>query len=195
MLISVFNVIFWALNLIFCSFTYRMSWGMLCCLFLQTSKIFQMLWMLLRSLTSLVFTPFANDTGTVTKSLLSLCSQQLWSLSDFIEKSCFIPFRYIQSTCATSGEGLYEGLDWLSNNIANKVGSTVICWLKTDLNLMFNALFLIIFSCHGRLEQFVLVGLESDIFGRNLCEFYHVLCVFGFIYIFFAFHKGWTCLC
>ena len=30
-------------------------------------------------------------------------------------------FRYIQSTCATSGEGLYEGLDWLSNNIANKV--------------------------------------------------------------------------
>jgi hypothetical protein len=29
--------------------------------------------------------------------------------------------RYIQSTCATSGEGLYEGLDWLSNNIASKV--------------------------------------------------------------------------
>uniref|UniRef100_A0A6N2KWV6 Leucine-rich repeat-containing N-terminal plant-type domain-containing protein n=2 Tax=Mesangiospermae TaxID=1437183 RepID=A0A6N2KWV6_SALVM len=29
---------------------------------------------------------------------------------------------YIQSTCATSGEGLYEGLDWLSNNIANKMG-------------------------------------------------------------------------
>ncbi|KAK9129090.1 hypothetical protein Syun_017887 [Stephania yunnanensis] len=29
--------------------------------------------------------------------------------------------QYIQSTCATSGEGLYEGLDWLSNNIANKV--------------------------------------------------------------------------
>ena len=22
--------------------------------------------------------------------------------------------RYIQGTCATSGEGLYEGLDWLS---------------------------------------------------------------------------------
>ncbi|KAM0897825.1 hypothetical protein ACQ4PT_022292 [Festuca glaucescens] len=28
---------------------------------------------------------------------------------------------YIQSTCATSGEGLYEGLDWLSSNIASKV--------------------------------------------------------------------------
>ncbi|KAM5586041.1 hypothetical protein ABKV19_005106 [Rosa sericea] len=27
---------------------------------------------------------------------------------------------YIQSTCATLGEGLYEGLDWLSNNIASK---------------------------------------------------------------------------
>nr|XP_043608572.1 ADP-ribosylation factor-like [Erigeron canadensis] len=27
---------------------------------------------------------------------------------------------YIQSTCATTGEGLYEGLDWLSNNIASK---------------------------------------------------------------------------
>ncbi|KAG0504404.1 hypothetical protein KC19_VG030600 [Ceratodon purpureus] len=26
---------------------------------------------------------------------------------------------YIQSTCATSGEGLYEGLDWLSTNIVN----------------------------------------------------------------------------
>lgn len=34
---------------------------------------------------------------------------------------CIISCRYIQSTCATSGEGLYEGLDWLSNNIANKV--------------------------------------------------------------------------
>ncbi|CAK9186489.1 unnamed protein product, partial [Ilex paraguariensis] len=27
---------------------------------------------------------------------------------------------YIQTTCATSGEGLYEGLDWLSNKISNK---------------------------------------------------------------------------
>lgn len=34
--------------------------------------------------------------------------------------------RYIQSTCATSGEGLYEGLDWLSNNIANKVWERII---------------------------------------------------------------------
>ncbi|VEL30225.1 unnamed protein product [Protopolystoma xenopodis] len=27
---------------------------------------------------------------------------------------------YIQATCATSGEGLYEGLDWLSNQLKNK---------------------------------------------------------------------------
>ena len=25
---------------------------------------------------------------------------------------------YIQSTCATTGDGLYEGLDWLSNSLA-----------------------------------------------------------------------------
>lgn len=29
---------------------------------------------------------------------------------------------YIQSTCATSGDGLYEGLDWLSNQVKNKTG-------------------------------------------------------------------------
>ena len=27
---------------------------------------------------------------------------------------------YIQATCATTGDGLYEGLDWLSANIASK---------------------------------------------------------------------------
>jgi len=27
---------------------------------------------------------------------------------------------YIQSTCATSGDGLYEGLDWLSNTLKSK---------------------------------------------------------------------------
>uniref|UniRef100_A0A6B2LSM5 ADP-ribosylation factor n=1 Tax=Arcella intermedia TaxID=1963864 RepID=A0A6B2LSM5_9EUKA len=26
---------------------------------------------------------------------------------------------YIQATCATSGDGLYEGLDWLSNALKN----------------------------------------------------------------------------
>jgi len=27
---------------------------------------------------------------------------------------------YIQATCATSGDGLYEGLEWLSQNLKNK---------------------------------------------------------------------------
>ena len=27
---------------------------------------------------------------------------------------------YIQATCATSGDGLYEGLDWLSNVLSGK---------------------------------------------------------------------------
>jgi ADP-ribosylation factor protein 1 len=26
---------------------------------------------------------------------------------------------YVQATCATSGDGLYEGLDWLSNQLEN----------------------------------------------------------------------------
>uniref|UniRef100_A0A671EKE5 FKBP prolyl isomerase 11 n=1 Tax=Rhinolophus ferrumequinum TaxID=59479 RepID=A0A671EKE5_RHIFE len=29
---------------------------------------------------------------------------------------------YIQATCATSGDGLYEGLDWLANQLKNKNG-------------------------------------------------------------------------
>lgn len=29
---------------------------------------------------------------------------------------------YIQSACATAGDGLFEGLDWLSNTLANKTG-------------------------------------------------------------------------
>ena len=27
---------------------------------------------------------------------------------------------YIQATCATTGDGMYEGLDWLSNTISKK---------------------------------------------------------------------------
>ncbi|CAL9102413.1 unnamed protein product, partial [Musa textilis] len=42
---------------------------------------------------------------------------------------------YIQSTCATSGEGLYEGLDWLSNNIVSKV--YIVIFVKTFCSLIF----------------------------------------------------------
>ncbi|KAF8406272.1 hypothetical protein HHK36_008357 [Tetracentron sinense] len=34
---------------------------------------------------------------------------------------------FIQSTCATSGQGLYEGLDWLSSNISSKIVSDNLC--------------------------------------------------------------------
>jgi ADP-ribosylation factor protein 1 len=27
--------------------------------------------------------------------------------------------RYVQATCAINGDGLYEGLDWLSNQLEN----------------------------------------------------------------------------
>ncbi|CAH3120670.1 unnamed protein product [Porites lobata] len=33
---------------------------------------------------------------------------------------------YIQATCATSGDGLYEGLDWLSNQLKNAKTSTLL---------------------------------------------------------------------
>jgi hypothetical protein len=29
---------------------------------------------------------------------------------------------YIQATCATTGDGLYEGLDWLSNTLSKRTG-------------------------------------------------------------------------
>lgn len=34
---------------------------------------------------------------------------------------------YIQATCATSGDGLYEGLDWLSNQLKNAKWSRLSC--------------------------------------------------------------------
>jgi hypothetical protein len=42
--------------------------------------------------------------------------------SDLTDKLSLTSLRqrnwYIQGTCATSGEGLYEGLDWLSTQLA-----------------------------------------------------------------------------
>ena len=42
-------------------------------------------------------------------------SEEMHLYPPYISKSC-----YIQSCCATSGEGLHEGLDWLSSNIPEK---------------------------------------------------------------------------
>ncbi|GJT28497.1 ADP-ribosylation factor 2, partial [Tanacetum coccineum] len=46
---------------------------------------------------------------------------------------------YIQSTCATSGEGLYEGLDWLSNNIANKTTRDIV--MGQSFNKLYSFMF------------------------------------------------------
>ena len=37
---------------------------------------------------------------------------------------------YIQATCATTGDGLYEGLDWLSKNVPSKWGSPSIEFIE-----------------------------------------------------------------
>ncbi|XP_071781865.2 ADP-ribosylation factor 1-like isoform X2 [Centroberyx gerrardi] len=43
--------------------------------------------------------------------------------AEITDKLCLHSLRhhnwYIQATCATSGDGLYEGLDWLSNQLKN----------------------------------------------------------------------------
>lgn len=35
-------------------------------------------------------------------------------------KNCRSKQWFVQSTCATTGDGLYEGLDWLSNALKKK---------------------------------------------------------------------------
>lgn len=45
-----------------------------------------------------------HDRHSTTFSFSPLCRNRSW---------------YIQATCATSGDGLYEGLDWLSNQLKN----------------------------------------------------------------------------
>ncbi|KAK4491342.1 hypothetical protein RD792_002078 [Penstemon davidsonii] len=59
-------------------------------------------------------------------------------------------YTYIQSTCATSGEGLYEGLDWLSNNIANKT---------ENMGLSFTKLFSRLFA--KKEMRILMVGLDA----------------------------------
>jgi len=49
---------------------------------------------------------------------------------------------YIQATCATSGDGLYEGLDWLSNQLKNaKWSHPVIDIINVLQNIVICVLF------------------------------------------------------
>merc|ERR1712078_793895 len=53
----------------------------------------------------LIFVVDSNDRDRIGEARDEMSRQRNW---------------YIQSTCATSGEGLYEGLDWLSTNLSKK---------------------------------------------------------------------------
>ncbi|PWA78541.1 ADP-ribosylation factor [Artemisia annua] len=61
-----------------------------------------------------VFLVFANKQDLPNSMTVTEITEKL-DLQSFQQRRW-----HIQSTCATSGEGLYEGLDWLSNNIAKK---------------------------------------------------------------------------
>ncbi|XP_052245518.1 uncharacterized protein LOC127854494 [Dreissena polymorpha] len=67
---------------------------------------------------------------------------------------------YIQSTCATSGDGLYEGLDWLSNQLKNaKTRMGCILTSNKSMGNIFASLFKGLF---GKKEMRILmVGLDA----------------------------------
>lgn len=94
---------------------------------LLTNKIFQMQWMLLRSVTNLVSTLYVNVTGILIDTLILLSTIYFSSShTHIVIKAMKCLIRSDACVSGTSGEGLYEGLAWLSNNIANKVGSLVL---------------------------------------------------------------------
>ncbi|KTF78739.1 hypothetical protein cypCar_00017979 [Cyprinus carpio] len=41
-----------------------------------------------------------------------------FNIGSFLIVHCLFPQWYVQATCATQGTGLYEGLDWLSNELS-----------------------------------------------------------------------------
>ncbi|KAJ0923053.1 putative small GTP-binding protein [Helianthus annuus] len=61
---------------------------------------------------------------------------------------------HVQSASATSGEGLYEGLDWLSDNIANKVETVG----DQKVGQSFTKLYSLLFKKEARI---VMVGLGA----------------------------------
>lgn len=72
---------------------------------------------------------FSGKLGKILKCLVcvSLAPQDLpnaMNAAEITDKLGLHSLRhrnwYIQATCATSGDGLYEGLDWLANQLKNK---------------------------------------------------------------------------
>ncbi len=69
---------------------------------------------------------FFNETQ-ITIKIVFVCPQDLpnaMNAAEITDKLGLHSLRnrnwYIQATCATSGDGLYEGLDWLSNQLKNQ---------------------------------------------------------------------------
>lgn len=91
--------------------------------------------------------------------------------------------RYIQSACATSGEGLYEGLDWLSNNIATKVNS-----LSLSLSYVLFISFLET-NARNQLQELGILQSILFIFANNTQNLFHLQVetqIGLFLFFFFA---------
>ena len=99
--------------------------------------------------------------------------------------------RYIQSTCATSGEGLYEGLDWLSSNIANKVSALTGLWFCFPPILNFSLLKKLT-NARAMLWVFIFIyDLFSErSFAHQLIFQVHYDLIVLFIY--FCTYQGWN---
>ena len=60
---------------------------------------------------------YPRDIGNTSRT--NMVRSVYHGMSNSLLKSVFFSFQwYIQATCATQGQGLYEGLDWLSNELA-----------------------------------------------------------------------------
>ncbi len=70
--------------------------------------------------------PNAMSAAEVTEKLgLQSLRQRNWFIQVrdaclCVRVECLLTLLVVQATCATSGEGLYEGLDWLSAQLAKK---------------------------------------------------------------------------
>ncbi|XP_075101343.1 ADP-ribosylation factor 2-B-like [Nicotiana tabacum] len=71
----------------------------------------------------LIFVVDSNDRDRITEArdeLYRILNEFPTKIAEEFACALSMSFRYIQSASATSGQGLYEGLDWLSNNISGK---------------------------------------------------------------------------
>lgn len=91
---------------------------------------------------------------------------------------------YIQATCATSGDGLYEGLDWLANQLKNKkwgagfslrrFGKGVgLIWPSESLYLVSLCLSFIIFGLYSGKTQYVVYGAIYALCKSFVCLYAH----------------------